>query len=153
MAVEIWSMKMAPKLQTDCPTKAMTHKINPFDFVKSASYTKQDIMVDDVTEKAYQPFLVNKSFSYHRDTIYFAEEMNCSHHLANRLQYSFYLNTLRRKQRFSKWSKPYVSKKIEVIKNFYGVSSSKAKEYLDFLTDKQINILKKKMNQGGTDHG
>ena len=32
-------------------------KRSPFDFVKSVSYDKKDIMVDEVEEKAYHPFL------------------------------------------------------------------------------------------------
>jgi hypothetical protein len=128
-------------------------KTNPFDFVKAVSSTKQDLIVDDVSEKQYQPFLANKSLSYHRDAIYFAQEMNTAHHLDNRLQFSFFLNTLRRKQRFSKWSKPYISKKIEVVKEYYKCNDQKAQEYVNLLTDSQIKELKKRMNKGGTNNG
>jgi len=33
--------------------------MNPFDYVKAASYSKKDIMVDDIAEKAYTPYIVN----------------------------------------------------------------------------------------------
>jgi len=46
-------------------------KRNPFDFVKSVSYDKKDIMVDDHEEKNYAPFLINKSLSYHQDSVFF----------------------------------------------------------------------------------
>jgi len=128
-------------------------KTNPFDYVKAVSSTKKDIMVDDISEKQYTPFLTNKSLSYHRDSIYFVQEMNTSHHLDNRLQFSFFLNTLRSKQRFSKWSKPYISKKIEVVKEYYKCNDNKAQEYVDILTDSQIKELKKRMNKGGTNNG
>ena len=106
-------------------------KRNPFDFVKSVSYDKKDIMVDDIEEKAYAPFLTNKSLSYHQDSIFFSNEMNGRSHLENRLQYLFFLNTLRKRQRFSSWEKPYVSKKIETIKDYYKISSQTAKEYME----------------------
>jgi hypothetical protein len=128
-------------------------KINPFDYVKAVSSTKKDIMVDDISEKQYAPFLTNKSLSYHRDSIYFVQEMNTYHHLDNRLQFSFFLNTLRSKQRFSKWSKPYISKKIEVVKEYYKCNDNKAHEYVNILTDSQIKELKKRMNKGGTNNG
>ena len=91
-------------------------KRNPFDFVKSVSYDKKDIMIDEVEEKNYAPFLINKSLSYHQDSVFFTNEMNCRHGLDHRLQYVFLLNTLRKRQRFSQWSKPYLSKKLDTIK-------------------------------------
>ena len=123
-------------------------KRNPFDFVKSVSSDKTDIMVDDIEEKAYQPFLINKSLSYHQDSVFMTNEMNNRHHLDNRLQYVFLLNTLRKRQRFSKWEKPYVSKKLDTIKNYYQISTLKAKEYMEVLTDKQYRELKNRMKTG-----
>ena len=128
-------------------------KTNPFDFVKSVSHTKKDIMVDDIEEKQYAPFLTNKALSYHQDAVYFANEMNIRHGVDNRLQYLFYLNILRKRQRFSTWSKPYISKKLDTIKDYYQVSNLKAKEYLEVLTDKQVRELKKRMTKGGKDNG
>ena len=124
-------------------------KRNPFDFVKSVSYDKKDIMVDDIEEKAYQPFLVNKSLSYHEDCIFLTNEMNTRHSTESRLQYVFFLNTLRRRQRFSKWEKPYVSKKLDTIKKYYQISTLKAKEYMEVLSDKQYRELKNRMKTGG----
>jgi hypothetical protein len=76
-------------------------------------------------------------------------EMNNRSHLEHRLQYVFLLNTLRKRQRFSKWEKPYVSKKLDTIKNYYQISTLKAKEYMEVLTDKQYRELKNRMKTGG----
>jgi len=124
-------------------------KRNPFDFVKSVSYDKKDIMIDEVEEKNYAPFLINKSLSYHQDSVFFTNEMNCRHGLDHRLQYLFLLNTLRKRQRFSQWSKPYVSKKLDTIKDYYQISTLKAKEYMEVLSDKEVRELKKRMKTGG----
>jgi hypothetical protein len=129
------------------------NKRNPFDFVKSVSSDKKDIMVDDIEEKAYQPFLINKSLSYHQDSVFFTNEMNCRHGLDNRLQYVFFLNTLRKRQRFSKWAKPYVSKKLTVVKDYYQMSTREAKELFTLLSDKEIRELKNRMNIGGNNNG
>ena len=126
---------------------------NPFDFVKSVSYDKKDIMVDEIEEKAYAPFLINKSLSYHQDSVFFTNEMNCRHGLDHRLQYLFFLNTLRKRQRFSKWEKPYLSKKLETIQSYYNISTLKAKEYMEVLTDKEVRVLKERMKTGGYNHG
>tara|TARA_B100002019_G_C21268961_1_gene601039 strand:- start:1639 stop:2034 length:396 start_codon:yes stop_codon:yes gene_type:complete len=127
-------------------------KTNPFDFVKSVSSTKKDIMVDDIEEKSYAPFLTNKALSYHQDAILFTNEMNCRHGLDHRLQYVFFLNTLRKRQRFSKWEKPYISKKLEVIRDYYQISLEEAKNYVNLLSDKQIRELKNRMKLGGKDN-
>ena len=124
-------------------------KRNPFDFVKSVSYDKKDIMVDNVEEKAYAPFLINKSLSYHQDSVFFTNEMNCRHGLDHRLQYLFLLNTLRKRQRFSQWSKPYLSKKLDTIKDYYQIATLKAKEYMEVLSDKEVRELKNRMKTGG----
>ena len=128
-------------------------KRNPFDFVKSVSYDKKDIMVDDIEEKAYQPFLINKSLSYHQDSVFLTNEMNVRHGVDNRLQYQFFLNTLRKRQRFSQWSKPYISKKLDTIKAYYQISTKEAKDYVELLSDKQLRELKNRMKTGGKDNG
>ena len=79
--------------------------------------------------------------------------MNIRHGVDNHIQYLFYLNILRKRQRFSTWSKPYISKKLDTIKDYYQVSNLKAKEYLEVLTDKQVRELKKRMTKGGKDNG
>ena len=124
-------------------------KRNPFDFVKSVSYDKKDLMVDEVEEKSYQPFLINKALSYHQDSVFLTNEMNVRHGVDNRLQYVFFLNTLRKRQRFSQWSKPYLSKKLDTIKDYYKVSTLKAKEYMEVLSDKEVRELKNRRKTGG----
>jgi hypothetical protein len=68
--------------------------MNPFDFVSAVSYTKEDIMPDSIAEKAYNPYLTNKSLSYHQDSVLFANEMNSRYHLDHRLQFQFLINTV-----------------------------------------------------------
>ncbi len=134
-------------------TEELMPKRNPFDYVKNVSYTKEDIMVDDIEEKSYQPFIVNRALSYHQDCIMMINEMNLKHSLDNRLQYSFLINPLRKRNRFSKWQKPYQSKKLETIRDYYGVSTQKAKEYAELLNEKQYRDLKNKMSVGGQNNG
>ena len=127
-------------------------KTNPFDFVKSVSSEKKDIMVDDIEEKSYAPFLTNKALSYHQDSVFFSNEMNIRHGTENRLQYLFFLNTLRKRQRFSKWQKPYTSKKLDVIKQYYDISTKEAKDYMSILSDSDVRNMKKRMKTGGKDN-
>ena len=110
-------------------------------------------MLDDVDEKSYAPYLTNKSLSYHKDAIFFANEMNLKHGVDHRLQYLFFLNTLRKRQRFSQWQKPYISKKLDTVKEYYQISTREAKDYVELLSDKQLRELKNRMKTGGKDNG
>ena len=102
--------------------------MNPFTFLNSINDTKQDIMEDDLTEKAYNPYMVNRSLSYFPDTVCIANEMNRYHHIDNKLQYHFLINIVRKRKRFSKWIKPDLDSDIEVVKEYYDYSNEKARQ-------------------------
>ena len=123
--------------------------MNPFEYTNAINYSKKNIMVDDIAEKQYNPFLVNRTLSYFNDTVLMANEMNLNHHLDNRLQFDFFINIIRKKKRFSKWNKPETVSDVEVVKEYYGYSNEKARQVLTLLTSKQIDELKKKVFKGG----
>ena len=123
--------------------------MNPFEYMNSINYTKKDIMVDDITEKSYNPFMINRSLSYFQDTVFFANEMNRYHHLDNKLQFQFLINIIRKRKRFSKWNKPELDSDMDVVKEYYGYSNEKARQALTLLTPSQIEELRKKVSKGG----
>ena len=123
--------------------------MNPFKFTDAINYTKEDIMIDDITEKAYNPFLINRSLSYFPDTVLAANEMNRNHHIDNRLQFDFFINIIRKRKRFSKWFKPEQISDLEIVKEYYGYSNEKARQVLTLLSTEQMNELKNKVAKGG----
>jgi len=123
--------------------------LGPFDFLKSINDTKVNLMVDDISEKAYSPFIVNRGLSLFVDTIMLANEMNIHRHLENKLQYVFFINTIKKKKRYSKWPKKSADKNIEVIKQYYSYNTAKAQQVLPLFTPAQLNELKRKLNHGG----
>ena len=123
--------------------------MNPFEYVNAINTTKKDIMIDDLAEKAYNPFIINRSLSYFNDTVLMANEMNINHHLDNRLQFDFFINIVRKKKRFSKFMKPETVSDVEVVKEYYGYNNEKARQALSLLTSEHINELKKKVYKGG----
>ena len=123
--------------------------MNPFEFVNAINYTKKNIMVDDLIEKAYAPYMVNRQLSYFPDTVLAANEMNRNHHIDNRLQFDFFINIIRKRKRFSKWYKPETISDLEVVKKYYGYSNEKAHQVLTLLSTEQINELKRKVMTGG----
>ena len=123
--------------------------MNPFDYVNAINYSKKDIMQTPEDEKAYAPFMVNRSLSYFSDTALIANEMNKYHHLDSRLQFSFLINIIRKRKRFSKWVKPEVQNDIESVKEYYGYSNEKARQILSLLSPSQIKQIKEKVSKGG----
>ena len=54
--------------------------MSPFEFVNSINNTKQDLIRGsenpDLAETFYKPYVINKAFSYFKDTIMYANEIN-----------------------------------------------------------------------------
>ena len=117
---------------------------NPFDYLNAINYSKQNIMVDDITEKGYNSFMVNRGLSYFNDTVLMANEMTRYHQIDSRLAFDFLINIIRKKKRFSKWYKSKTLSDVEVIKEYYGYSNQKAQQTLSLFTSDQIDELRKK---------
>ena len=123
--------------------------MNPFDYVTAINHGKQDIMDDDLKEKAYNSFLTNRSLSYFPATVAAANVMNQFNHLDNKLQFHFLLNIVRKRKRFSKWEKQETFDDVEAVKEYYGYSNEKARSALSLLSPDQINEIKTRIYKGG----
>jgi len=123
---------------------------NPFEYVNSILQNKKNLIVDELTEKDYSPFLVNRTLSYHKDCILYANEMNRRHLADKKLQYDFLINTIRSQKRpFAKWVKAEKSEDLECIKQVFGLSDQKAREAKRLLSNEQIQKLKEQTDTGG----
>ena len=90
--------------------------MTPFDYIKAINYTKEQMIVDDISEKDYNPFIVNRGLSMGIDTVLQANEMNMRHGLPKRLQFDFLLNSISKRKRFDKWQKADKSEDLEYDK-------------------------------------
>ena len=121
------------------------------DWLNSINQTKKNLIDEDpLVEKQYPAYIVNRCLSGHLDAIMFVNEMNQYHFLDKKMQYDFYLNTLRTKKRFSPWLRKDTIKDIDHVKRYYGYSNEKAKQALTLLTKEQIAFIKSKFETGGT---
>jgi hypothetical protein len=121
------------------------------DYLNTINQTKENLMEgeDPLWEKNYPPFVINKCMSQHLDTVMYANEMNQYPNLDKKLQYDFFINTVRSRKRFSPWGKKEKVKDIELVKEFYGYSTEKAMQALRILTENQLVVIKDKLNKGG----
>ena len=126
--------------------------MKPFDYVNSINFTKKNLMRDtandELAEKGYAPFLTNKSLSYFTDTLLYSNEMNRYHFLDKKLQYEFYLNSIRKKKRFAKWAKADNNDELNMISEYYKISLPKAKDALKILSPEQKQDIRNKLEQG-----
>ena len=119
------------------------------DWLNSINFTKET--PEDPTEiKSYSPYFINRCLSGHLDCVLFANEMNKYSFLDKDMQYSFYLNTLRKKKRFSPWLRKEKVTDLEIIKQYYGYSNEKASNALKILTPEQISYIKQRLETGGS---
>jgi len=119
------------------------------DWLNSINFTKENLMEDPSVKKDYAPYIINRCLSGHIDCVLFANEMNKHHFLDKDMQYSFYLNSLRKKKRFSPWLRKDKVTDLECIKQYYGYSNEKASQALKILSKEQIAFIKKRLEIGG----
>ena len=125
-------------------------KVELKEWLNSINFTKTNLTDEDPDAiKDYAPFVVNRCLSGHLDCILFANEMNKYHFLNKHMQYTFYLNTLRKKKRFSPWLRNDKIEDLESVKQYYGYSNEKAFQVLKILSNEQIEFIKQRLEIGG----
>jgi hypothetical protein len=124
--------------------------MNPFDVINAINFTKENVFAEEPSFKEYSPFMVNRGLSYFPDTVLYANEMNRYSNIPNDWQFFFFLNTIPRKKRFSKWSKKdKETKSLQLVKEYFGYSNEKAKEALNVLSDDHLKMIEEKLQKGG----
>ena len=100
------------------------------DYLNAINYTKEALMdtEDEIWEKKYPPFIVNKALSGFPDTIMYS---------------------IRKRKRFTPWLRANKVSNLEYVKEFYGYSNEKAKSALTILTKEQIKTIKNSLFKGG----
>jgi hypothetical protein len=125
-------------------------KLELNDWLKSINQSKINIMDENPdSKKDYPPYIINRCLSGTIDTLMYANEMNKYHSLDKKLQYDFFINSLRTRKRYSPWVKQEKIKDLEVVKSYYEYSNEKAKQALKILTEDQLKIIKSKLETGG----
>jgi hypothetical protein len=120
------------------------------EWLNSINNTKKNLINEDPSlEKEYPPYIINRCFSGHIDSIMFANELNKYPNLDKKLQYDFFLNSLRKKKRFSPWLRKDQIKNLDLIKQYYGYSNEKAKQVLNILTKEQLSFIRDRLEIGG----
>jgi hypothetical protein len=137
----------APKQDVEEVYKAT--KLSPFDFVNAIHYSKEELIVDEETEKQYNPFIVNRALSFGSDTVLFANEMNARPHISKLGQFKFLCAAIRPRKRFNKWLKAEKVENLDLVMEYFDYSAKKAQEALRILTPTQLEYIRERLNRGG----
>jgi hypothetical protein len=124
--------------------------MTPFDFINAINQTKDSSLIKQPNgEKDYKPFIINRGLAYFHDTVLQANEMNQRHWIPVDWQFSYLLNSVSKKKRFSKWSKTEKVSDLELIMQYYACNKRKAMTALSILSDEQLSIIRKAFDKGG----
>lgn len=119
-----------------------------FDFLNDITSGKRNILTEE-NKKSYSAYMINKFLSGHMDCVYQANEMNQRYSLDPRLQYSFLMNSIRKKKRFAPFVKAEKSEEIDLISKYYECNRTRAKEMLQFHSKEDIESIKNFYDVGG----
>ncbi len=125
--------------------------MSPFDFVFAITQSKEDLFKKDPqNEKEYNAFIINRALSNFTDTIMHANEMNRCAQIPKKAQFKYYMSAISKKKRFSKWEKKDPkSESLQNVMTYYHCNLQVARDYLNILTDDQVEIINSRMNKGG----
>lgn len=124
-------------------------KVPPLEFIKAVSEKKKDIIAEDPEiEKDYIPYIVNRGLGYFPDTVLHANQMNLYPDIPAISQYYFYMASIRKRERYSKWYKLEPNSDLQMLQNVYNVRAEIAKEYLKILTKENLQTLRELTETG-----
>ena len=120
------------------------------EWLNSINFNKDNLIDEDPSiEKEYPPYIINRCLSGHLDCILFVNEMNQHHSLDKKMQYDFFLNSLRKRKRYSPWIRKEQLENLDLVKSYYGYSNEKAKQVLHILTREQLSFIRDRLDTGG----
>ena len=125
-------------------------------FENNISNGKELIDIEN-NEFKYTQRAMNSHFSYFRDTVFYANQMNLHPHIDNKMHYDYLFYSIRKhKSRFKQKKNAELEQQIEekkelfsLIQSVYKYNVQKTKDALRLLSEKQLNIIiEKEKNKG-----
>ena len=119
------------------------------DILKSINLTKDTDLIDVYNESDYPSWVVNRALSFYPDTILQVNEINQHSQMPRTMQYKYLLYSVRKKNRYSPWLKVKLDPGVQLIKEYFGYSTRKAREVLPMFTNEDLEELKLLLDKGG----
>jgi len=111
-----------------------------FDYIKMINTGK--IPKGDInTDKNYNQFMINRGFSFFKDTILVANLANKNYQMTNEMHFSFYKGLVKPRGRFNKWPKKDIEPRTKRLSEFLNISYKKAKDVVRFYPEEFFDQL------------
>ena len=116
--------------------------VSPFEFVNAINGNKENLFeTKGYADSDYNPFIVNRQFSYFPDTIFIANEANRLNNTPSRSLFDFYRFMVDPRKRYAKWGKPVKHENIEILMKTYDISLNKALDIVDLFSKEELKKL------------
>jgi hypothetical protein len=126
--------------------------MSPFDFINAICESKDKSLIeqpDGLKNYRKSAFIVNRGLAYHYDTVLQANEMNRLNWIPPDWQFSYLLNNITKKKRFSKWQKTEKNQDLDFVMQYYAYNKQKAMVALSILNEEQLSRIRKSFDKGG----
>lgn len=131
-----------------------------FAFIDSISFGKQNMLDDPERDPALMEkefsrlaYVVKRGLSLYPDTIFQVQDMNRYNKLDGKIQYNYLLSSIKKKKRYppkgAKWFNKVTMDNLDLVKEYFDISTKKAITALDILTEEDIKEIKRSTNTGG----
>jgi hypothetical protein len=122
---------------------------NPFEYAKDLM-TKSECDDTVMERKDYNKFIINRALSFHSDLVFYANFVNEYPDIDNKCHYDFLHGSIPKKNRgFKPWIKSKKVENMEIVKEYFKYSNSKASQALAILTEENLQFMRKKLDKGG----
>jgi hypothetical protein len=119
-------------------------------WMNSITFNKDNLLKDgNELISQYKPYIINKCLASYPDCILLVNEMNLNSNLDSDMQYNFYINTVRKKRRYTPWVNKDKIDHLDNVKRYYKYSTSKALKALEILTKEELQFINEKLDTGG----
>src|SRR6185312_3652532 len=123
------------------------------DYLNAINFDKTNIIEESddpqFAENQYNPYIVNRILSFFPDCIFFVQDMNEYPMLDKRMQFDYYLYSIRKKKRFHPWLKKEEDENVKNVAKYFDISLRIAQDYVKLLTDNQLEEIKNSTSEGG----
>jgi len=124
-------------------------RVKLFDFMNDLQQNKHNILRQNpLSETDFAPFIINRAMSMGIDTVLYANEMNFHRCLDKQMLYDFYIFAIRPGFRRNPWAKEKSDEDLNMVREYYQLSLTKARSAMLILTEEEIADIKIKMNKG-----
>lgn len=127
----------------------MSTKTSIFDFLNDISQDKKDILSEE-NESQLSPYMLNRWLSMRTDTLLYAQEMNQNFTLPKRMQYDYYLHSIKKMKRKFSYVKHTDEDDIAVICEYHNCSKRQARQMVKLFSPEDVEYMKAKMYKGGS---